>query len=361
MTPPLSRRTFLAGSTAAAAALLTGCDPITPPTPPPNTSGTTNPSKPTTPNAGGGFSFLHLTDMHVARRRKGHLGYQTCINEVSNLTAKPAFALMGGDLAFDGLYNAKSEFIDQIRLYKDASDQLPFPYHNCMGNHDILGWDRNRKVQPSDPDYGKKCIMDRLEWEKPFYSFDHQGWHFTILDCIHPITADHGQSWEPRIDDAQLEWLAHDLGRAADKPKVVMTHIALFCNIGQQNADPNARAMSGMVIQNNRDLRHILERHNVTAVLQGHSHRAEVYQFNNIWYITSPAVSGAWWAGDFNGGAPGYTLLTTHGRDLHWDMRYFNWTPHLEPADTLEKQRLEERRQFLQQQAELAAQERTPT
>src|SRR4051794_33725531 len=68
------------------------------------------------------FSFLHLTDMHVRRKRQGHLGYQACIADVNKHHAKADFVLMGGDLAFDGNYTAKDEFIDQIELYKSASD-----------------------------------------------------------------------------------------------------------------------------------------------------------------------------------------------------------------------------------------------
>src|SRR5688572_14449702 len=64
------------------------------------------------------FSFVHLTDMHVRRKRQGHLGYEACIAHVNKNHSKSDFVLMGGDLAFDGNYTAKDEFIDQINLYK---------------------------------------------------------------------------------------------------------------------------------------------------------------------------------------------------------------------------------------------------
>src|SRR5687767_7844257 len=71
-----------------------------------------------------GFSFLHLTDMHVTRKRKGHVGYEACVNAVNTFNRSSDFVLMGGDLAFDGNYTAKEEFIDQIDLYKSISDTL---------------------------------------------------------------------------------------------------------------------------------------------------------------------------------------------------------------------------------------------
>ncbi|QDU70966.1 metallophosphoesterase family protein [Mucisphaera calidilacus] len=347
--PRLTRRTFLAGTTASAATLLTGCAATSERTRSAGSRGA----------RGDGFTFVHITDQHVARRRDGHLGYQTCMNEVAALDPQPDFALMGGDLAFDGLYNPKDEFIDQIKLYKAASDTLPFPYYNCMGNHDVLGWNARRKVDANDPDLGKKLIMDILEWEKPYYSFDHKGWHFAVLDCIHPVEADHGPDYEPRIGEEQLNWLAYDLGAAGERPKVVMTHIATFCNTGQQTGNPEARAMNHMVVQDNVALRHILERHSVKALLQGHSHRAEVYQYNNVWYITTPAASGAWWSGDWNGAAPGYTILNARDNKLDWELCYYDWTPRLEDRDTIERQRTLERELFLKQQAELLARERS--
>src|SRR5687768_1564142 len=69
-------------------------------------------------SAADAFSFIHLTDMHVRRKRQGHLGYKACIADVNKNYATADFVLMGGDLTFDGNYTAKDEFVDQIELYK---------------------------------------------------------------------------------------------------------------------------------------------------------------------------------------------------------------------------------------------------
>ena len=287
------------------------------------------------------FDFIHLTDMHVTTRRKGDLGYRKCVESVLGMKDRPAFALMGGDLAFDGLYTPKAKYVEQVRLYKEISDGLGMPYYNCMGNHDVLGWSGRRKVEVTDPGFGKKYIMDALEWDKPYYSFDHGGWHFAVLDCIYPIKADHGTGYEPRIGDEQLQWLAYDLGSAGDRPKVVMTHIAAFCNTAQIKGDPDAPGMPpGVVLRDTAKLQAVLERHGVKAVLQGHTHRPEEYRWRGVWYITSPAVSGAWWAGDFTGAGPGYTVFHC-GADgeLTWDMLPYDWETQLDPADDGERER----------------------
>ena len=330
------------------------------------------------------FAFVHLTDMHVTPRRDGDAGYAACVEHVKSRhpantagAPKPSFAVMGGDLAFDGLYNPKDKFANQVRLYREISDRLGMPYFHCMGNHDVLGWNARRKVEVNDPDLGKKMIRDALEWPRTYYSFDvdrkgrviaqggrgsgppDNAWHIAVLDSIYPVTEDHGPGYKPAIGEEQREWLAHDLGAAGDRPKVVVTHHAVFCNIGQQQGNFEALAMNRhMVLHDGPQLRDILERHNVKLVLQGHSHRPEEYRWRGVWYVTSPAVSGSWWSGDWVGSAPGYTLLRCTGEDIDWQFVDYDWQEHLEPEDTVERQKLADLADHRAEQARLRALER---
>lgn len=342
----ISRREFVGGTFAMGAGIL-----VPQALAEPGTSSVTKP--------GESFSFVHMTDMHVTPKRMGDKGYQACLESVRQLKPRPSFALMGGDLAFDGLYNEKDYFAEQIRLYKEVSDSLGMPYYNCMGNHDVLGWSGRRKVSKQDPELGKRMIMDRLDWEKPYYSFDFGGWHFAVLDCIHPIQAEHGPSYEPRLGDEQLEWLAYDLGSAGDRPKVCLTHIAAFCNVGQRSGDPHRKAMDGhMVLWDSHKLRAILERHGVKALLQGHSHHIEEYHYNGVWYVTANAVSGAWWAGSWGGKTPGYCVYRCEGSQLSWEHHVFPWEEQLEPEDKLERQKIAEQEAFYRERQRLLKKER---
>ncbi|HEY3243618.1 MAG TPA: metallophosphoesterase [Phycisphaerae bacterium] len=345
----ITRREFVCGVCAAGAASLLRAAPTI----------DNNPASNTSTESHKAFRFVHLTDMHVTPKRWGDKGYRKCIESVTELRPKPAFALMGGDLAFDGLYTPKADFEEQIRLYREISGGLGLPIYHCMGNHDALGWSSRRKVAADDPDIGKKLIMERLEWEKRYYSFDFGGWHFVVLDSIFPIQGADGPSYEPRLGPEQLEWLAHDLGRAGGRPTVAMTHIAAFCNVGQLNGDREHKAMDGsMVLWDTKELRTILERHQVKALLQGHSHRIEEYRMNGVWYLTSAAVSGAWWAGSWVGSPPGYTVFECNGDELTWVHRTFAWEPHLEPEDTLERQKIAEHKAFEEEQTRLLEHER---
>lgn len=305
------------------------------------------------------FSFVHLTDMHVRRKRRGHIGYAACVDSVNALERPPELVLMGGDMAFDGLYTEKDEFADQIELFRSTSDRLEMPWHPCLGNHDILGWNARRKVDRDDPDIGKEFLMDRVGMQAPYYSFNEHGWHFVVLDTMLGVEVEHGPSYVPALGEEQLEWLRFDLGAHHGMPTVVVMHIAAFCNSGQIAGDFDAPAMSGMVIRDNRAFREILERHTVKAVLQGHSHQVEDFYWNGVWYATSQSVSAAWWGGNWRGFKPGYTQFFAKDGELSWVRHEFDWTHHLEPEDHVERARIAEMEAFEAEQARLLAQERS--
>jgi 3',5'-cyclic-AMP phosphodiesterase len=150
----VSRRNFLSGTLATGAAGLLAAN---------GQKLQAAPTDPSSPNSSpqspvpGSFSFIHLTDQHVTHRRHAPEGYAKCIAALNALQPAPDFVLMGGDMVFDGGYTALDDYKNQIKLYKDITRDLKYPWHPCLGNHDILGWNSREKVSSTDPGYGKKC------------------------------------------------------------------------------------------------------------------------------------------------------------------------------------------------------------
>tara|TARA_R110000868_G_scaffold410693_4_gene699802 strand:+ start:33719 stop:34753 length:1035 start_codon:yes stop_codon:yes gene_type:complete len=300
------------------------------------------------------FKIIHLTDIHVTSRRRGDQGYRKCVESINNMTPSPDLILMGGDMVFDGLYTEMDKFDEQIELFKNISLNLKMPYYPCLGNHDVLGLSSRRKVDAKHPGIGRKYIMDALGMSEAYYSFNHKGWHFVVLNSINEFEGENGPAYEQRIGKEQLEWLRYDLGEHKGMPTIAVSHYAAFNHNGQINADQELKAMNHLVLKDNRELRFILERHGVKALLQGHTHVGEDFRFNNVWYITSQAASAAWWGGNWLGFEPGYTVLTLGKNEIiNWKAEVYQWDHQLEPEDTLEEDRILERKEFEEQQDSL--------
>jgi 3',5'-cyclic-AMP phosphodiesterase len=264
------------------------------------------------PPAPGSFDFVFFTDTHIEPELDAPHGCDIAFSKIAKL--KPDFAIMGGD----HVYDANAVTADRARtvfdLYKKSEQILQMPLHHTIGNHDTFATNEKSGIATTDPSYGKKMFEDRIG--RTYYSFDHKGYHFVILDSIQP-TED--RQWEARIDEKQLAWLGDDLKKTGPQtPVIASTHVPLVSAFPTYASDysPNGDKYSRATIANTPEVLAAFEGHNVLAVLQGHMHINESTQYKGIQFLTCGAVCGNWWHGPRMGLPEGFTVVSLHGGKL---------------------------------------------
>lgn len=251
------------------------------------------------------FTFLFLTDTHIQPELDAAKGTDMAFRKARTIRAD--FAIQGGDHVFDSLAVPKQRALSLFDLYEKTEQDLGMKVHHTIGNHDVVGIFPQSGVSPTDPLYGKKLFGDRFG--KPYYSFDHKGHHFLVLDSI-GLTSD--RSYEGRIDADQVDWIKQDLAALPQgTPVIVSVHIPLVTAFDSYVPVPaTPPAHHGMSVANSAEVIKLFEGHNVLGVLQGHTHINERVEWHGVPYITCGAVSGNWWKGIRMGTPEGFTVVT---------------------------------------------------
>ena len=257
------------------------------------------------------FSFLFITDCHLQPELDALHGCHQAFSHARTLAAD--FVIQGGDHVFDALGVPRTRATSLMDLYTKTEQDLGLKVHHTIGNHDCFGVYPASGASPTDPLYGKKYFEDRFG--KLYYSFDHKGVHFIVLDSV-SITSD--RAYEGRVDAEQLAWLAADLKAVpAVVPIVVAIHIPLVTAFeSYETTPPKPFAHHALSVANAYEVLPLFEGHYVVAVLQGHTHINEVVSWRGVPYMTSGAVSGNWWKGVRMGTPEGFTVVTLSGGKL---------------------------------------------
>src|SRR5580704_8086750 len=261
------------------------------------------------------FDFVFFTDTHIQPELDAAHGCDMCFHKIASLNAD--FAIMGGDHVFDSNAVDRTRANTVFDLYKATEQSLRIPLHHTIGNHDVFGITPASGVAPTDPGYAKKMYEDRIG--KTYYSFDHKGWHFIILDSIQP-TED--RMWQALIDPPQLAWLKDDLAHTgAQTPIIVTVHAPLVSAYATYAPKPTPAhtpppKYNTMTVDNASDVLAAFEGHNIVAVLQGHLHINEIVTLKGTQYITGGAVCGNWRRGARMGVPEGFTVVSVRNGSI---------------------------------------------
>lgn len=234
------------------------------------------------------FSFAYISDSHIQHIkgtefvRNWDRGLIRAVAETNLLLPRPDFVIFGGDLAQLG----KREELDHGA---EMLSRLNYDVKCVLGEHDYyldLG------------EYWSKLFG------KHWYSWDHKGVHFIVLNSI--LTFD---DWTLRrwptaeqrmlemagldnpngspfmVGEAQREWLKKDLSKvSADTPVVVFSHspiqkIFKNWNFWTEDAD---------------EVQAILKRFQQVTVIYGHVHQIQYNQIGNINFHSVMATAWPW-------------------------------------------------------------------
>ncbi|WP_150049692.1 metallophosphoesterase [Methylomonas rhizoryzae] len=234
------------------------------------------------------FSFAYISDAHIQHIkgnrfvRNWDMGLKRAVAEVNLLTPKPDFVMFGGDLAQLG---SKPELDHGAEML--SALQLPVKY--VMGEHDYY------------LDLG-------AYWEQLFgpqyYSFEHKGVHFIVLNSIRTYddwTYHRWPSAEQRmlemasldnpngspfmVGDEQRVWLKADLAKV-DKttPIVVFSH------------SPLQKIYKGWNFwtEDAEQIQALLKPFKKVSVIYGHVHQIQYNQIGNISFNSVMATAWPW-------------------------------------------------------------------
>lgn len=254
--PPISRRRFLAGSLAAAAAcalpreLLAAEKPIDP------------------------HSFALLSDSHInkdpaAVSNKANMAdnFRQVTGEVLALPQRPATVLINGDLAhLRGEAKDYEVFVDLLKPLREG--QVPITL--TLGNHDqrpnffaALPKGGGSGESPVDDRHASMIEAPRANW--------------FLLDTLKETNKTPGI-----VGEAQLKWLAAALDEHKDKPAIVMAH--------HTPAPGDAKTAFG-VIDTDALFAVLLPRRQVKAYIHGHSHDWKYSSIEDLHVVSLPPTA----------------------------------------------------------------------
>jgi len=184
------------------------------------------------------------------------------------------FIITSGDIADHRPDGNEESAMKDLQDIETVLRKFNGPLYHVLGNHDLDGLLKKQYLQ---------VIMNTdIPENRTYYSFDHSGVHFIVLDANYFADGlDHGQGnahWtDVHLPEIELQWLAKDLN-SSPLPVIVFVH---------QQLDTEGKHS----VNNAAEVREILQSHkNLLAVFQGHKHDGDFNEIAGIHYYTLKAM-----------------------------------------------------------------------
>lgn len=236
------------------------------------------------------FTFAYISDSHITHLkgnkfvRNWDQGLIKAVAEANVLSPRPDFTFYGGDLAQLGIR-------EELDHGLEIMGALRGDVYWVLGEHDFY------------VDLGK--YWQQATGSKQYYSFDHKGVHFVVLNSILTYPDWMADSkWEngmarmkqmARLDnpdgspfmvgDTQRKWLREDLAKVSqDTPIVVLSH------------SPIQKIYKGWNFwtEDAEQVQQLLNPFDKVTVLYGHVHQIQYNQIGNISFTSAMATAWPW-------------------------------------------------------------------
>lgn len=261
-----------------------------------------------TPSEKQAFSFAFFTDLHLNNGNNNCFsGFQKAIE--SARSKEVDFIITGGDNCdIDVLGNDSKTANDLYSHFSSVIKSSGIQFYPGLGNHD-----RYYGVPASDSLYNQG-LFEKYMGVNSYYSFDHKGWHFIILNTANSF-----------VDETQKSWLQKDLGLTPyGTPIILVVHVpflsmyypALYGNYTSKDTTKDFKKIWDM-----------FNKHNLKLVLQGHMHIYEEIKVLDTQFITGGAISANWWAGPYFGTQEGYLKVDIdQSGNVSWSYIDYGWS-----------------------------------
>lgn len=210
------------------------------------------------------FGFVQMCDPQfgLSDYQADRARFSQAVKQINDL--KPDFVVICGDLV---QHPDRKSFAD----FNAAKAELRVPCYCAPGNHDV----GERPAPPSLRLY-RECIG------KDYYSFDHKGCAFIVVDT---------QLWKVRVPDESEKhdaWFKETLAAAAKQSRRIFLvgHVPLFAKTPEE---PDGH--DNLPLEKRREVLALCARYGVQVSLAGHAHRTFMKELDGLQLVASETTS----------------------------------------------------------------------
>jgi 3',5'-cyclic AMP phosphodiesterase CpdA len=265
--------------------------------------------------------MVFFTDVHARTEWETPRATQLAATAINK--RRPKLVIAGGDLITGGFESAAATVAPRWEVYLEMHRAIKARVEPVIGNHDLVAVLPEDGTPPSaDP---REVFRRSFGLEQTYRSFELRGYRFLLLDSIAVVGGEH--NYVGHVDENQLKWLESELRSIPrDTPIVMATHLPLLTSMYQATEGATEGALPSRVVENNREVLGLFDKHNLLLVLQGHLHVDEMIRWRNTTFVTGGAVCGRWWGGSLHGTREGFGELTLRPDRVEWQYHTYGWT-----------------------------------